>query len=196
MQPEGGWRIPVFRTIVNEARIRSAVRRLAAAIERDYGPQEPLVVVAVLKGALVFLADLIRRLPMPVEVELVAARSYCGTRREARVELLDDVRRLDLRGKRVLLVDCVLDSGHTLRALQEAVEAEAPASLESCVLLRKARPGRPPVEPKYVGAEIPDVFVVGYGLDLGNRWRHLPYVAELPAELAGPPPHAESTGPP
>lgn len=183
-------RRPGFRTILSEAEVRSTVRELAAAITQDHPHGEPLVVVAVLKGALVFLADLIRHLLMPLEIELVNARSYQGSRRQPVVEILDDVAELRLSGRHVLLLDCVLDSGHTLAALREAISAQSPASLKTCVLLRKERPGAVlagkrdssvPIEPEYVGVEIPDLFVVGYGLDHGNLWRHLPYIAELPA---------------
>ena len=161
----------------------------SAAIARDYAAldhpdDEPLVVVAVMKGAVVFLADLVRNLRMPLEIELLQARSYDGkSRRE--VELLDDAAELDLRGRHVLLLDTVLDSGHTLSAVRSALLAGGPARLSTCVLLSKRRPRAVDIVPEYVGMEIPDVFVVGYGLDHDNRWRHLPYVAELGAPDAG-----------
>lgn len=167
-----------FRPVVGEDEIRARVAELAAAISRDHPADEPLVVVAVMKGAIVFLADLVRRLQMPLEIELLRASSYDGDRRRE-VEILDDAARLDLRGRHVLLLDTVLDSGHTLSAVRSAVLAAGPARLSTCVLLSKRRPRAMPIEPEYVGMEIPDVFVVGYGLDYGNRWRHLPYVAEM-----------------
>jgi hypoxanthine phosphoribosyltransferase len=176
-----------FRPLVSEAELQSAVNRVAAAISRDHGAGRPLVVVAVLKGALVFLADLIRCLPMPLEIELVKVRSYSGTRPRPEAQVLDSVAELDLKGKDVLLVDCVLDSGRTLSVLHEAIQRQHPASLKACVLLKKRRARELPVEPQYVGLEIPDTFVVGYGLDHANRWRHLPYVAELPAQGHGSP---------
>jgi hypoxanthine phosphoribosyltransferase len=168
-----------LRVLVNEADIARRVAELALDIARDYPASEPLVVVSVMKGSLVFLADLIRRLPMPIEVELVEAKSYQGTERAERVRVLDDVAALPVAGRHVLLLDCVLDTGHTLVALRRELAALAPASLRICVLLRKERPGSLDLEPDYVGLSIPDAFVVGYGLDHANRWRHLPYIAEL-----------------
>ena len=169
---------PQLRRIVSEDDIRARVSELAAAISRDHPDDEPLVVVAVMKGAVLFLADLVRNLRMPLEIELLKARSYDGERRRE-VQILDDAAELNLRGRNVLLLDTVLDSGHTLAAVRGALLAGGPARLATCVLLSKRRPREVDVQPEYVGMEIPDVFVVGYGLDHGNRWRHLPYVAEL-----------------
>ncbi len=172
---------PPLRAVVSEDDIRARVASLAEAIARDHPDDEPLVVVAVMKGAVLFLADLVRRLSMPLEIELLRARSYDGVERRE-VQLLGDAAELDLSGRNVLLLDTVLDSGHTLGAVRSALLAGGPARLSTCVLLSKRRPREVDVRPEYVGMEIPDVFVVGYGLDHGNRWRHLPYVAELPAE--------------
>jgi hypoxanthine phosphoribosyltransferase len=172
---------PPLRCIVAEEDIRARVTELAAAIGRDHPDDEPLLVVAVMKGAVLFLADLVRRLHMPLEIELLQARSYDGAVRR-QVQLLSDAAGLELRGRDVLLVDTVLDSGHTLGAVRSALLAGGPARLATCVLLSKRRAREVDVRPEYVGMEIPDVFVVGYGLDHGNRWRHLPYVAELVAE--------------
>jgi hypoxanthine phosphoribosyltransferase len=171
--------LETLRVLVGEADLARHVAELATAIGRDYPAGELLLVVSVMKGALVFLADLIRRLPMPIEMELVEARSYRGAERQERVDVLDDLKALPVAGRHVLLVDCVLDSGHTLAAVRQELAALAPASVRTCVLLRKERPGVIGPEPDYVGLSIPDVFVVGYGLDHANRWRHLPYVAEL-----------------
>lgn len=175
---------PELPTVVSEAELRAHVAKLATAIARDHGEREPLVIVAVMKGGVVFLADLIRHLAMPLEIELVDARSYRGTGRGKEVAILSDIPALGLSGRHVLLLDCVLDTGHTLKALRDAIADQAPASLKTCVLLRKQRATSVDVEPEYVGLDIPDVFVVGYGLDCDNRWRHLPYVARLPAACA------------
>lgn len=175
---------PQSLPLVGEAEIHQHVSDLAAAITRDHPEAEPLVIVAIMKGALVLLADLVRHLSMPIEIELVNARSYRGAHRQDRVEVLDDVTPLGLEGKQVLLLDCVLDSGHTLKAVRDAIAQQAPASLKTCVLLSKQRPRSVEIDPEYVGLEIPDVFVVGYGLDYDNRWRHLPYIAELPQARA------------
>jgi len=174
---------PRFPVLVEASEIQAHVRRLAEQIRLDHPAGETLLIVAVLKGALVFLADLIRLLPIPVEIGLLRARSYAGARRSSPPQVLDDVADLDLRGRRVLLLDCVLDSGHTLSALRRMLLAREPASLKTCVLLSKRRRRAEPFVPDYLGLEIPDLFVVGYGLDHRGRWRHLPYIAELPAEM-------------
>jgi hypoxanthine phosphoribosyltransferase len=171
--------------LVSEDEIHRHVHRLARSIEQDHGHERPLLVIAVMKGAIVLLADLIRHLPMPLRIELVRARSYEGTNRSGPVEILDDLGALGIDGADVLVVDCVLDSGHTLGVLIEAVAAHNPGSLKCCVLLSKDRQRETSVTPDYVGCSIPDVFVVGYGLDCDNMWRHLPYVAVVPTESSG-----------
>jgi hypoxanthine phosphoribosyltransferase len=179
LEEPGDRRRPNLPVLVGEAELGKRVAELAAAITRDHSGDELLVVVAIMKGALVFLADLVRHLAMPLEIELVNARSYVGADREPEVDVISDVAALPVAGRCVLLVDCVLDSGHTLTALRRQIAARSPASLKTCVLLSKDRPRDVAIEPDYTGLEIPDVFVVGYGLDYRNRWRHLPYVAEL-----------------
>ncbi len=173
---------PELPVLLGKAEIHQRVAELAARLAEEHPAGEPLVVLAVMKGALVFLADLIRRLPMPLEIELVTARSYRGRTRREEIELLDDLGALGLGGRHVLLVDCVLDSGRTLAAVRRAVAEHGPASLKSCVLLRKDVPRVAGAEAEYVGFDVPDLFVVGYGLDHANRWRHLPYVAALPPQ--------------
>jgi len=168
-----------LRVLVSEAALARHVDVLASAITRDVPATETLVVVGVLKGSLVFLADVIRRLPMPIEVELVETKRAAGADRHEPVRVLDDLEALPVAGRNVLLLDCVLNSGRTLEVLRSGLWALGPASLRTCVLLRKARRDAVGPPPDYVGQEIPDTFVVGYGLDHANRWRHLPYVAEL-----------------
>jgi len=167
-----------LKQLLSEAEIRRIVGQLAADIARDHPPGRTLVVAAAMKGALLFVADLIRRLPMPLELELLRARSYDGRRRDD-VTILDEAQEIDVTSRHVLLVDCVLDSGHTVHALRRSLLSRRPASVKTCVLLRKQREREVPVEPEYVGCDVPDVFVVGYGLDHANAWRHLPYVAQL-----------------
>jgi len=172
---------PGLPCLASERRLHRAVRRLAREISADHGESKPLVILGILKGVVIFLADLVRHLPMPLEIEFVKARSYSGTR-QGNVEILDDLDALDLAGKDVLLLDCVLDTGCTLARLREEVERRNPAGVKTCVLLSKRCTRLAPVNPEYVGLEIPDVFVVGYGLDHDNRWRHLPYIAEFKTE--------------
>ncbi len=170
-------RFPGFTQVVSRKRIQEAVRSLATAVAADHPDESALVIVAVLKGAVIFLADLIRHLPVPTEIEFVKVRSYDGTRRRE-VAVLDNLGALPVSRRHVLLLDCVLDTGRTLAALQERIHEHRPASLRTCVLLSKRRARDVPVTVDYTGLQIPDVFVVGYGLDHANRWRHLPYVAE------------------
>lgn len=172
---------PELPCLASEQQLRGAVRRLAAEITAGHGESAPLVILGVLKGVVIFLADLVRHLPMPLEIEFVKARSYRGTRQQD-IEILDDLDDLDLTGKDVLLLDCVLDTGRTLARLRDEVARREPADVKTCVLLSKQCARLAPVDPEYVGLEVPDVFVVGYGLDHDNRWRHLPYVAELKTE--------------
>jgi hypoxanthine phosphoribosyltransferase len=169
----------IARVLLSRDQISDRVGRLSRRIARRYEGGE-LTIVAVLTGSLVFLADLIRELSLPVRVSLVAIRSYPGdaTRSQGpRLVLPVDG---DLAARNVLLLDDILDGGETLALLARTVEAMSPASLASCVLLYKDRPDRPDrVRPEYVGFDIPDEFVVGYGLDFDDRYRNLPDICVL-----------------
>jgi len=177
-----------LKVLLSETEIRTGVARLAAAIAADYA-ERPLTIIGVLTGSLVLLADLIRQLDLPLRVGVVQARSYRGAattpgKLELHSELLPE-----LKGREVLLVDDIFDTGHTLATLVAQIQTLAPRSVRSAVLLHKL--GRQEVEfrPDYVAFEIPNEFVVGYGLDYQDAYRHLPYVAILEAaDLAGPPP--------
>ncbi|HUT57465.1 MAG TPA: phosphoribosyltransferase family protein [Phycisphaerae bacterium] len=169
----------IDRVVVSRRRIARRVAELGRQIARSCDGQE-LTIVAVLSGAMVFLSDLIRRLPLPVSIQTVFVRSYRGRSCRSGVARLHLPVNLCVRRKHVLVVDDILDSGRTLRAILAKVAAGRPASLRSCVLLRKAcanAPGRPPVQ--FVGFDIGDEFVVGYGLDFDDRYRNLPDVCVL-----------------
>ena len=162
--------------------IAAAVRRVAEGVlddlHRDAAGGE-LTVVAVLNGALVFSADLVRHLDLPLRIETVRARSYRGdatTPGDLRVRM-DDVGAL--AGRHVLLVDDILDTGRTMERLRAEIRAQGPASVRIAVLLDKPDRRAVDVEADYVGFEIPDVFVVGYGLDHDERYRNLPDIHEL-----------------
>ena len=168
----------IGRVVVSAERIRLRVDELAEQIVKCYQGRE-LVVLAVMTGALVFLADLIRRLPLMMRLTLVSASSYvgaatCSNGIKSIGEVCDS-----LAGKDVLIVDDILDSGHTLRAVIEQVSRRAPRSVRTCVLLRKVRDvaDRPTVD--FAGFDIQDEFVVGYGLDHDNLYRNLPDVRIL-----------------
>lgn len=153
---------------------------MAAEISRCYDGR-PLTIVGVLTGSLVVLADLIRHLEMPLRVGLVQARSYRGNATRPGELTINAEMLPDLRGRDVLLLDDIFDTGHTLRRLLSQLDALGPASVRVAVLLRKL--GRQEVEltPDFIGFDIPDEFVVGYGLDYNDLYRNLPYVAALEA---------------
>ncbi|MBX7168648.1 MAG: hypoxanthine phosphoribosyltransferase [Pirellulales bacterium] len=173
-----------MKTLLTEAQLREGIERLAAEIGRHYG-SDPLTVVGVLTGSIIVLADLIRRLDMPLSVGLVQARSYRGPATTPgeltlHAELLPEV-----RDRRVLVLDDIFDTGQTLARLLDEIRRLKPSTLQSAVLLRKRGRSRVSFDPDFVGFEIPDEFVVGYGLDYQDAYRNLPYVAALePADLA------------
>lgn len=170
----------VLRTYISRRRIQTAVRQMARDIEQDYAevvgaqPGQELVLVGSLKGAFVFLADLVRELTLPVVVDFVRLASYKGgTTTSGTVRLLVEPS-LDLRGRHVLAVEDIVDTGLTAQRLLEELERHEPASLSLCALLDK--PGRRQAEApiRYTGFTIGDVFAVGYGLDYAERYRNLP----------------------
>ncbi|HWR98436.1 MAG TPA: hypoxanthine phosphoribosyltransferase [Candidatus Methanoperedens sp.] len=168
--------------LIPEERILGRVDELAAAVSRDYAGAQGLLLVGVLRGAFIFLADLARRITVPHAVDFVAVSHYeAGTVATGKIALHSDVRS-PLAGRPVLLVEDIVDTGHTLRFLLELFHARGPASLRTCVLVRK--PGRLQVEAPidYLGFDIPDVWAVGYGLDCADRWRTLPYIGIFPGE--------------
>jgi hypoxanthine phosphoribosyltransferase len=170
--------------LVEEEAIQRRVAELAAEINRDYADTEMLVLIGVLKGSFVFLADLARHLTVPHRVEFIAVSSY-GDRESdessGAVRLLMDVRH-DVAGDDVLLVEDIIDTGHTIAYLRELLIARRPASLAVCTLLHKPDRTQARVAIDYLGFTIPDVWVVGYGLDYAERHRTLPYIAELPPD--------------
>ncbi len=170
--------------LISEAAIRTRVAELAAEIDRDYAESGTLVLVGVLKGSFVFLADLARALTIPHRIEFIAVSSYGDRASEhpEAVRLLMDVRH-DIGGAHVLLVEDIVDTGHTVAYLERMLEARSPASLKLCTLVHKPDRTEADVRMDYLGFSIPDVWVVGYGLDYAERYRTLPYVGELPPEM-------------
>jgi len=155
-------------------RIRARVEELGREITRDYAGQ-PLVVVGVLKGALVFLADLMRAIDLPIALDFVGLSSYVGKDSTGRIELTSDLGR-PIEGLHVLLVEDIVDTGLTMRWLVDRLAERRPASVAICALLEKPARHRVTVPIRYRGFEIADEFVVGYGLDWDGRLRNLPYV--------------------
>jgi hypoxanthine phosphoribosyltransferase len=176
------------KVLLSEEQIRDGVERLAGQIGRDYAGR-PLTLIGVLTGSMVLVADVIRRIDLPLRVGLVQARSYRGALTSPGQLTVNSDFLPDLQRRDVLLVDDIFDTGQTLDALVAQMKTLGPASVRSAVLLRKLGRQRVALEPDYVGFEIPDEFVVGYGLDYQDAYRHLPYVAVLEAGdlVEGPP---------
>ncbi|HEU0250599.1 MAG TPA: hypoxanthine phosphoribosyltransferase [Solirubrobacteraceae bacterium] len=167
-------------TLVFAEDLQARVRELAAAISRDYVGRR-LLLVCVLKGAVLFLADLMRHIDIPVEVDFMAVASYgSATDSSGVVRILKDLD-TPLEGRDVLIVEDIVDSGLTLQYLLRNLGSRDPASLEVCALLTKPSRRKVDLPVRYVGFEIPDQFVVGYGLDHAERYRNLSYVAALRA---------------
>ena len=164
--------------LISEERIQQRVRELAGEISKDYGGEDELILVGVLKGAFIFLADLSRQLTIPRSIEFMAVSSYEHGAESSAVRLLMDLRK-SIEGKHVLVVEDIVDTGRTLAYLGEQLAARKPRSVKTCALVRK--PDRVEVETRidYLGFEIPDVWVVGYGLDYDEENRTLPYIAAI-----------------
>lgn len=164
--------------LITEERLQQRVRELADEISADYAGRE-ILVVGVLKGALPFIADLVRKLTIPCTMDFMAVSSYGSQMHSSGVvRILKDLD-TPIAGRHVLLVEDVIDSGLTLSYLIKNLTSREPASLELCTLMAKANRRALPVEPRYVGFEMPKTFVIGYGLDLDEQFRQLPYIAAL-----------------
>ena len=164
--------------LVTEEQIRARLIELADQIDRDYAGRD-LLLVGVLKGAVMLMADLARLLHSPVEMDWMAVSSYgSGTKSSGVVRILKDLDR-DITGRNVLVVEDVIDSGLTLSWLLRNLRSRGPASVEVCALLRKPEAIEVDVEVRYVGFDIPKEFVVGYGLDYDQKYRNLPFVGTL-----------------
>jgi hypoxanthine phosphoribosyltransferase len=171
------WRREVERVLISEAQIARRIRVMAREIERDFRGRE-LVVVSLLNGTVMFLADLIRHLSLPLRLDFMGVSSY-GAGTESGDLVFTKELRLDVRGRDVLLVDDILDTGKTMTRVLGKLEALKPRRIKTCVLLNKEARRVEDIEADYVGFEIPDYFVVGYGLDFAERYRNLPFVGVL-----------------
>jgi hypoxanthine phosphoribosyltransferase len=163
--------------LIDEDRIRQRLVVLGQQIEHDYRDR-PLTIVAVLTGSLIALADLIRQIRIPLRIALLQASSYRGAT-TATTLVINEAFVPDVIGRDVLLLDDILDTGQTLGALVDHLKDRGAASVKTAVLLRKIGRQVVPIEPDYCGFVIPDAFVVGYGLDFNDEYRHLPYVGVL-----------------
>jgi len=164
--------------LIPQAEIESAVKRLASAIARDYREQNPLL-LGILKGSFVFMADLVRKLNFPLEVDFVRLSSYgSGQQTKGRVKVVQGLR-LAVRGRHVLVVEDIVDTGITVAFLLEYLKKKKPASLRLCALTDKPSRRRVPVTIDYKGLTVPDKFLVGYGLDCDEKFRNLPDICSL-----------------
>ncbi len=180
---QAGLREAVGEVLIDEETLSSRVAELGAEISSDYSDRE-LLLIGVLKGAVFFMADLMRHLTVPCEVDFMAISSYGdSTDSSGIVRILKDLD-INIEGRHVLVVEDIIDSGLTLSYLMRNLESREPASLEVCALMTKPARREIDVPVRYIGFEIADRFVVGYGLDLGERYRNLPYVAVLSEEPA------------
>src|SRR6476661_2132714 len=168
----------IAETLVEADAVRARVDELGEELSRDYAGLDPLL-VCVLKGAVFFMADLVRRITVPCEIDFMAVSSYgSGTDSSGVVRILKDLD-ANIEGRHVLIVEDIVDSGLTLSYLVRNLQARRPASLEVCALLTKPERRKADVGCRYVGFEIPNRFAIGYGLDYTERFRSLPYVAAL-----------------
>lgn len=171
------WRAEVERILITDEAIARRIHGVSREIERDFKGRE-MVVVSLLNGTVMFLADLIRNLSLPLRLDFIGVSSY-GAGTESGDLVFTKELRLDVQGRDVLLVDDILDTGKTIRRVLEKLRALKPRRIKTCVLLNKAARRTEDVEADYVGFEIPDFFVVGYGLDFAERYRNLPFVGVL-----------------
>jgi hypoxanthine phosphoribosyltransferase len=175
----------IAQVLIDEKRLQDRIRALAEAIRSDYEKIDDLLLLCVLKGAFIFLADLTRLLQTPHEVDFMAVSSYgAGTTSSGAVRIVLDLKE-DISGRHVLIVEDIIDSGRTLDYMRRNLLARAPASLRICTLLNKPSRREVDVPVDYIGFDIPDEFVVGYGLDYGQLYRNLPFIAVLKPEVFG-----------
>ena len=170
------------RILFHETTILSRLDQLAAEISKEYRGRE-LTVIAVLTGSLMFMADLLRRIPLPLQLDFLAVASYHGKTETSGEVIFKQLALPDVKDRHILILDDILDSGLTLAAIREKLEALGPRSIRVCVLLSKKKRRQRHVDADYIGFEIEDEFVVGYGLDFMEQYRNLPYIGVLRKDL-------------
>ena len=173
------------RILFDEATIHRRLDELAAKISNDYRERE-LTIVAILNGSVILMADLLRRIPLPLKLDCLSIATYDGGTKPIGDPIFRQLWLPDVQGRHVLVLDDILDSGSTLTAICEKLGTAEPLSVSTCVLLNKKKKRTPTVEPDYVGFEIADEFVVGYGLDYLERYRNLPFIGVLRKDLIAP----------
>ena len=170
------------KVLLSEEQIKITVQELAEKINKDYEGKKLLIVI-ILKGSFVFAADLIRKINLPLELDFMVVSSYgAGTESSGIVKIIKDLNE-SVKGKNVLVIEDILDSGITLSNLLEVLKVRQPESLEICTLLNKPERRKAKVNAKYIGCDIPDEYIVGYGLDFDEQYRNLPYIGVLKEEV-------------
>ncbi len=172
--PEG----PIETTLFSEDEIGRRVEALGSEISRDYRGEEVLL-VGILKGALIFLADLLRNIALPVELDFMCIETYASGKTPSGRSRVLYPGKGPFRGRNVIVVEDIVDTGLTLRYIMQAIQKEQPNTLEVCALLKKKGVSEPNITVKYVGFMIPQVFVIGYGMDYCGRHRELPYIGVM-----------------
>lgn len=177
----------IERVLISQYQIGARVRELAAQIVADHTPPKmdgaEITIVPILTGAMIFCCDLIRQMPVKMRIGLITVSSYPGANISTQGSQILGQQLGDIRGRHVLLVDDILDSGGTIKLVGPVLRQLGAATVKTCVLLRKDRPSARATEVDYVGFEIPDEFVVGYGLDYNNYYRNLPDIVTLKPEV-------------
>ena len=174
----------IERVLFSEEELDRRVSEIAAEINRDYAGKEPML-ISVLRGSFVFMADLIRKIEVPCTVDFMSVSSYGrGTTSSGQVQITKDLSD-DIEGKDIIVVEDILDSGNTLSYLLQLLQARKPASMKLCTLLDKPDRRVKEVHVNYTGFTIPDEFVVGYGLDYAEKYRNLPYIGILKPRVYG-----------
>lgn len=173
--------------LVTEQEIRERVEVLGREITDTYHDVDELTIIAIINGALLFTADLIRHIDMPIRIDCMRVSSYRNDISPVQEPEIIDMLRLDLEGQHVLIIDDILDTGHTCKRVINEIRRLKPASIRFAALLEKEERREVDVEPDFIGFNIPDQFVVGYGLDFAERYRQLPCIGVLKPELQNPP---------
>ena len=171
-------KLPPHRILLDSLTIQTRVQELGQEISQFYQETDSLILVGILKGALYFLADLSRAISLPSQVDILAVSSYTGTQSSGTVTILKDLD-IEIQGKDILIVEDILDTGCTLNAIKDCLASRHPRSLRICVFLDKPDRRIVPVPVDFTGFTIPNHFVIGYGLDLNQAFRNLPYIALL-----------------
>ena len=172
----------ILKVLISERRLKKRVREIGAQIAADFEEKDPLF-VGVLRGSFMFFADLMRICPIPCGLDFLSASSYnSGTSSSGVVKIDYDIK-ADIRGRHIVLVEDILDSGNTLYNVSGHLKDLGAKSVKLCVLLDKPARREKPIKPDYVGFTVPDAFVVGYGLDYADRYRNLPYIGVLKPEV-------------